>query len=103
MAAWRASGQKVPEFGKAHGIPASTLYQWIRGHDDGGEGRRRAKPRQRPSKGATAFTEVKVVGPVQGQRPAVTVTLRSGHSVTLEGGLVDPGWLGSVLEVMARC
>lgn len=102
VAKWRESGQKVPEFGRKHGIPVSTLYQWIR--EQRGYQRRKTSAGSRARKqGTPAFAEVKVVGGVGHREPAVTIALPGGHSVTVEGGLVDPGWLGRVLEVMARC
>lgn len=101
MAAWRASGKSVPVFAAEHGLASSSLYQWIhppkktsKTGQSGKKGRRKASPK-------SSFAEVNVVGQARG--PAMTVALRGSHSVTFEGGPVDPAWLASVLRVVSAC
>lgn len=106
VAAWRASGKPVPAFAAEHGIGASTLYQWInppKKRSANGKEVGKRKNRKKAPKGAGAFAEVSVVGRAAVHTPVMTVALRGGHSVTFEGGAVDPVWLGSVLRLVSTC
>lgn len=104
VAAWRASGTSVTAFAKERGLPSSSLYQWInppkprrRPAEGGSKGRKRRPPAK------AAFAEVNVVGQAAAGGPVMTIALRGGHSVSFEGGPVDPAWLASVLKVVGAC
>ncbi len=104
VAAWRESGKSVSAFAAEHGLASSTLYQWIHPTKRGAKGESAGKRRKRKSSPKATFTEVSVVGQAAAARgPAMTVALRSGHSVTFECAPVDLAWLGSVLKVVSTC
>lgn len=99
VARWRESGKSVPEFAAEHGLASSSLYQWIR--PPGTRSKKKGKSQRPPAK--PAFAEVSVVGRSPTRKPAMTIGLRCGHSVTFEDGMVDPSWLASVLKVVSAC
>ena len=98
---WRESGRSVPAFAAEHGLASSSLYQCI----NPPRSAERKKRKTRPSK--AAFTEVKVTNAVPVSRRAgssVTITLRSGHAVTVaETARVDPSWLAQVVKAVSGC
>lgn len=101
LSKWRASGKTVRQFSAEHGLTLSSMYAWISGQQVLGVenkacGRGMAKSRAK-------FSEVNVVLPTTNRGTAMTITLRSGHSVTFEGLRVDPAWLASVLKVVNAC
>ena len=100
MAAWRASGKSVTAFAKERGLPSSSMYQWINPPKTRRRGQ--AGKRRKPVSKA-AFAEVAVVDSVAVSSPVLTVALRGGHSVSFEGGAVDPSWLAAVLKVVSAC
>ena len=93
-------------FAAENGIGASTLYRWL-GAPKKQPTRGKEAGKRRTSKawckGASGFAEVSVVGRTTAQSPVMTIALRGGHSVTFEGGAVDPAWLGSVLRAVSAC
>lgn len=100
VAKWRASGQTPSRFAAEHGLASSSLHQWIAA----GRGRGTKRKGRKPGRTAkAAFTEVSAVGQIAARGSAMTVALRGGHSVTFEGGAVDPVWLESVLRVVSAC
>jgi transposase-like protein len=103
----RASGKTVREFALEHGLPPSSVYQWVRTRREG-ESKRKAKKGKTGAKASkSSFTEVNVVGQLgataASRTPAITVTLRCGHAVTFEGQRLDLAWLKSVLKVVSAC
>ena len=102
---WRASGKSVPQFAAEHGLADSSLYQWIAAKKKrDGKGKTGKGKGGKPKAAARAsFAEVNVVGHGAARSPAMTVTLRGGHSVTFEGAAVDPAWLAAVLKAVSAC
>ncbi len=103
VAQWRASGQSVPQFAAERGLATSSLYQWIHPRTGKGKGKGKGKTTKRRPATKASFAEVNVIGPAAARNPTMTVSLRSGHSVSFEGAAVDPAWLESVLKVVAAC
>ncbi len=98
--AWRASGKSVTAFAAEHGLPSSSLYQWIRPRS-----KRHRTDRGAGKSGASKseFAEINVLGNAGMRGPTMTVMLRSGDSVTFEGAPVDVARLAAVLKVVRAC